>query len=272
MAVAFSNWIMVYPQFINPNPAVVANLQFRRALMHATDRQQIAEVVQLGLTPVAHTILDPNQPEYRDIEAAAIRYEYDPRRAAQLIEGLGYTRAPDGWYEPSTNRRLFVELRTSLGDDTQEKSLYSTADYWERSGVGVEVHLIPPQRSRDREYRTTFPGFGLKRTRSDIGGIERLHSSNTPLPENSYMAAGNDPRYINPAFDSIIERLFVTVPKKERLELIAQATLHIAENLNVMGLFYNADPILVSDRIANFNVPRGVRSTVTWNAHEWDIQ
>ena len=77
---------------------------------------------------------------------------------------------------------------------------------------------------------------------------------------------------INPTFDSIIERLFVTVPKKERLELIAQATLHIAENLNVMGLFYNADPILISDRLLHVNVPRGPRSTVTWNAHEWAVQ
>src|SRR5439155_23938047 len=38
MLVSTSNWLALYPQFVNPSPAVVANVQFRRALLHATNR------------------------------------------------------------------------------------------------------------------------------------------------------------------------------------------------------------------------------------------
>ena len=38
------------------------------------------------------------------------------------------------------------------------------------------------------------------------------------------------------------------------------------------GRVGNADPILASNRLANVNVPHGPRSTVTWNAHEWDVR
>ena len=40
------NWIPIYPQLLDPAPAVVANAQFRRALTHAMDRQQMADDIQ----------------------------------------------------------------------------------------------------------------------------------------------------------------------------------------------------------------------------------
>src|SRR5207237_6383482 len=72
--VAFTSWIVIYPQFLNPTPSIVTNLQFRRALMHAVDRQQMAESLQGGLVSVAHTFLHPNEPEYRDVEPSIVRY------------------------------------------------------------------------------------------------------------------------------------------------------------------------------------------------------
>src|SRR5207253_578378 len=62
-----SSWIVVFPQFINPNPPVIADVRFRRALTYALDRQQMTETLQAGLTPVAHSFLAPDEPEYRDV-------------------------------------------------------------------------------------------------------------------------------------------------------------------------------------------------------------
>ena len=45
--------------------------------------------LQAGLVPVAHTFLDPTEPEYKSIESDIVRYEYDPRQAAQMFEALG---------------------------------------------------------------------------------------------------------------------------------------------------------------------------------------
>lgn len=272
LEVAYNNWIVIFPQFIAPNPPVVVDQRFRKALMHAVDRQEQVESLQFGLSSVAHSFLNPNQPDYRDIEARVVRYEHDPRKAAQTIEGLGYARGPDGIFRDGAGQKLAVQLRTSQGDDLQEKAMFSTADYWQRVGVEIERHLVPPQRARDREYRTTFPGFDLKRNPNDVRGLKSLHSSNTPLPENNYLASGNNARYVNPDFDTFIDRYFTTISKQERTQILGQAIYHISDRLNLMGLFYNTEPILMSNRLANIHAGAGARSSVTWNAHEWEIR
>ena len=58
-------------------------------MAHATDRQGLMESLEGGLTAVAHVYLSPTEPEYKDVEDAVVRYEYDPRRAAQMLEELG---------------------------------------------------------------------------------------------------------------------------------------------------------------------------------------
>jgi ABC-type transport system substrate-binding protein len=52
-------WFRLDPQFIDPNPTVITDLRFRRALLHAIDRQEMADSLQMGLSPVAHTFMAP---------------------------------------------------------------------------------------------------------------------------------------------------------------------------------------------------------------------
>jgi len=271
LEVAPSNMIMVYPQFIDPSPIVVADLRFRRALMHGLDRQQMADALQAGLSTVAHSWLTPNQPQYRDIEAGVVRYEYDARRAAQIIEELGYARGLEGGFRDGSGQRMSVEIRTSAGDDLQEKAMFATADNWQRLGVGVDTSITPPQRSRDLEYRSTFPGFDLKSPPNDVRGLRRLHSSQTPLPETNY-GGGNSSRYINAEFDALLDRLAMTIPIQERTRVLGQIIHHISDRLNVMGLFYDTQPVLIAHRLQNVNTARGPGASLTWNAHLWDVR
>ncbi len=116
-----TSWVALYPQLLNATPAVLENVQFRRALLHALHRQEMSDTIQAGLAPVAHAVIPPNTAEYREIEPNVVNYDFDPRRAAQLIENLGYTRGPDGIERDVTGQRLSMELRTRQGDDLQER-------------------------------------------------------------------------------------------------------------------------------------------------------
>ncbi|MBM2812394.1 MAG: hypothetical protein HW416_3153 [Chloroflexi bacterium] len=267
-----TNWIVVFPQFISPKPPIVTNLEFRRALMYAIDRQAQVDTLQYGLSSPAQSFLYPDQADYRDIEARVMRYPYDPGRAVRSIEGLGYQKGADGSFRDAAGQKLSVELRTSQGDDLQEKAMFSTADYWEQLGVGVEQHFVVPQRARDREYRATFPGFDVKRNPNDLRGLRGLHSSLTALPENNFLANGNNSRYVSPEFDALIDGVFSTIPKAERTEILGRAIAHIAEHLNLMGLFYNIDPMLIPNRLTNVMPATGSRSSASWNAYQWDLK
>ena len=93
----------------------------------------------------------------------------------------------------------------------------------------------------------------------------RLHSSEAALPENQFRRS-NRVRYMNPDLDSLIDRYLVTIPWPERMEVGQQIVHHISDQLPIMGLLYNTEPMLISNRVLNVEARLGTR-----NAHTWDL-
>jgi peptide/nickel transport system substrate-binding protein len=260
---ARATWVTMYPQFLNPTPAAVADARFRRALLQAIDRQDIVDTMQAGVGGVAHHYIGPDWAQFRDVEPSIVRYEYDPRRAAQLLEGIGFTKGTDGAYRDAAGQRFSVEIRTT-GVDINSKSSFAVADYWQRFGVPTEVAIVPPQRTNEREYRATFPAFELIRPGTTVSSFDALRSREVPLPETNW-AGSNRSRYRNADLDGLIDRFFVTIPVRERTQILAQIVHHMTDQLVQMGIVYDPPLRLVANRL------RGVPAGVPWNSYEWDI-
>jgi ABC-type transport system substrate-binding protein len=263
----------VSPQFLDPRPAIVADLHFRQALMHATNRQEMADTFAGGRAAVADTLVLPQAAEFDGISGRIVRYGYDPTRAAEMIATLGYARGADGRLRDDTGQRLGVEVRTTIGLPIQASVMYALADYWKRVGIDVDTVPISVQQMRDREYRATFPSFEmvsatLSLTAKDVG---RWHSSKAPVPENRFQITGNDPRYQNREFDSLIDRYIRAVPRDERLQALGDLVHHQTEQLSNMGLFYTVNPSLNPHRVRNVTA-RFSLTNEAWNAHEWVIE
>jgi peptide/nickel transport system substrate-binding protein len=269
MEVRLYNWLVLYPQFLNPSPTVVANVEFRRALMYATDRQQMVDTLEGGLSSVAHSFLSPGQAEYRDIEARAIRYEYDPRKAAEMLTALGFTKGADGMFRDAAGQRLVLEERTTGDNDIHRTTQTALADYWQRAGVGVDQVIVPIQRQRDREYRANYPAFDMLKNPNDIRALPRLHSSEARLPENSYVGS-NYARYMVPEFDGLLDRYFVTIPRQARLQALGDLVHYISDQLNVMGLFYDTEPLMIGNHLRNVAPNPNPRSSPVWDIYNWE--
>jgi peptide/nickel transport system substrate-binding protein len=262
----FRNWVVLSPQFLNPSPAVVQNLGFRQAIMYGTDRQALIDSMQEGIGEIGHVFVRPSAPEYAEVVNSVVRYEYDPRRAAQLIEGLGYSKGSDGMYRDPGGERLALELRSN-GETITEKTIIPTADMWNRLGLTTEPLLVPPQRMADREYVATFPGFRMMRQPNDANMVSRLRSDLTPLPENRFVGS-NYSRYTSPELDGLIDRYLSTVPYGERMDVLRQIMRHMSENLNQMGLFHDAEFVFLSNRLQNV----GVLQTQIWDVQKWEAK
>src|SRR5204862_1216979 len=113
---------MMYPQLRAPTPPALADPQFRRALIQAIDRRQLAETLTAGLAPVADSIIAQTAPEYRAVETSIVRYSYDPNRASQILDGMGLSRDPEGMYRDGSGQRLSVEVRTTTNDANQKSA------------------------------------------------------------------------------------------------------------------------------------------------------
>lgn len=269
-----SSWVVIMPQFINANPSVVGDVEFRRALMHATDRQQLVDSLQGGLSYVAHAYLNPSDAERKEVERDIVRYDYDPRRAAVLIEEVGFARGPDGIFREGSGQRLAMEVRQA-GVEISRKSMLAVAGYWQRLGIETEPVVIPPQRAQDREYRSTFPGYEVVQQPNDQDVLgEFLHSSQAPRPENNFRASSsrNRARYTNPEYDALLDRFLATIARPERVQVLAQITHHLTDRALVTGLVYSGEPLMIGKRLRNVAAVKASNATPVWNAHEWEIR
>jgi peptide/nickel transport system substrate-binding protein len=262
------SWFGIAPQFIDPAPSIIGNLTFRRALMHALDRQEMADTIMYGLVPVAHVFMNPAHADYPTVEPRISKYEYDFRRTADILRGLGYTVGADGIYRGADGATLEIELRTMTGD-VVGKAGEVVADQWRKTGVRVQTTVVTAQRTRDREWRALRPGFETMRRGTGLENLSSYHSREIQLPETRFLGA-NIPRYGNPEFDGLLDQYFATIPKAERAEVLGQIMRHMSEQLNIMTLFYDTEPALISRKLVNVTA-RPVGSTQGWNVHLWDV-
>ena len=152
--------IALYPN-LNTNDAgwrkLFRDVRFRRALSLAIDREEMNQIVYIGLAkPSNNTIMERSplfMPEYANKWA-----QYDPKLANKLLDEAGLTKRnaqglrllPDG--RPAT---LVVENLSEETEDTD--ALQLVADYWAKIGIRM---LVKPQTLESFRQRT-FSGDAL---------------------------------------------------------------------------------------------------------------
>jgi len=71
---------VAYPQFMDPTPAVLTDLRFRRALQHALNRNDLNDLATRGYAPISGFIVPPGAPEFAAIKPGIVDYPFDVGR------------------------------------------------------------------------------------------------------------------------------------------------------------------------------------------------
>src|SRR5439155_16429290 len=124
----------LWPQLLNPDPQVIADVNFRRALRSALDLREMANVLTVGLGNPVDSFVHSTDPEFAAVQDVMVRYPFDPARATETITSLGYARGADGLLRDRAGATIQVEIRT-LSADLNQKTTLSVVDYWRRAGV-----------------------------------------------------------------------------------------------------------------------------------------
>jgi peptide/nickel transport system substrate-binding protein len=267
---ALRSLLKIYPQFVDPAEPLILNPQFRRALLHAIDRQEMADSIQFGVVPVAESFVSPRSPHYAALDPSIVRHPYDLRRSVTLIEGLGYRRGADGAFVDAAGRKLSVAMQVTRAQEIQIKTAFAVEDYWRQIGVGTEVDVVPVQLAQDAQYRANFPGFSVQRQPGDEEAIPKLHSSEARLASRGYRGS-NNARYVDPDMDLLVERFQSTVPLRERIQTIGQIVRRVTDEVIWMTTVFDSEPALISNRLVNVGAKEN-GAAQTWNAHEWSTK
>lgn len=254
----------------DPRKAWLQSGGFRKAISYAVNRQAIVDQVFLGAAvPVFGPVTPGNQAWYA---AAGPRYEYDPSRAATLLQGLGLEdRNGDGIREDSTGRPVRFSVLTQQQDTIRMRTLAVVQEQLRRVGitmdiVGVDRGMIIRRWSAG-DYDAIY--FGVEATSYDpadnqdfwlSSGSFHLWNAGQPRPATEWERR----------IDDLIQQQARTADSVERRRLFGEAQRILADEQPVICFAAPRLVSVLSTRVANAT-PAPLRPMVLWNAESLAI-
>lgn len=222
----------------NLKAPVVNNLKIRQAIAYAIDRQKIVSELLSGQAKVAHSILPEESWAYN----ADIRYSYDPERARQLLKEADYKGET---------------IKLSIVSGSAAVSQYAQVIQQNLKEVGINVEIEPLESSTLLDYLRL--GKFQMNTSIWVGGNQDpiflrdlFHSAESP--DKNPNGGRNRSRYANPEFDRIITEAIESSDKERAKELYGKAQQIVARDLPLFPLWYPANMVVASNRVANVKI------------------
>ena len=114
--------------------------KFRKAMEHLIDRERIIEEIYNTLAIKSGTPVVPTNEAFYNPEIEDIRREYNPERAAELLDELGYVdENGDGYRQLDDGSQLEFDLTANVGADDHSDIAGLIQNSLE--DVGIQVHL-----------------------------------------------------------------------------------------------------------------------------------
>jgi peptide/nickel transport system substrate-binding protein len=103
--------------YVNTAKFPFNQLAVRQAVSDTIDRNQLYKVAESGYEPPASPtgLVLPNDKDYVSPEYAGLSFTVDTARAAQRLEGAGFTKGPDGIYADKSGKKLSFTLNVVTG-------------------------------------------------------------------------------------------------------------------------------------------------------------
>lgn len=235
-----------FPLFFNlSRGGALADLRFRRACLHAIDRNDMVQRLLTGNGEVGSQGFLPPSHEYYNPEVR--EYPFDPTEAERLLDEAGYRRIGPGGVRAnpdSTPLRYVLYVPDVIPIALAEL----TSANLRAVGVEVDMQIIDLIRLFGTKSAgtydmliTSYPGpTGI----GPDGDPEILRGVYHSLPANTEPTAvtGNTfhkaTGYSNPEVDRLIEAQIAAYDVEERKRMVGQIQELVAEDLPVAMLYY----------------------------------
>jgi len=247
----------------------VSDVRVREAIMHATDRQGLVDVLSSGLGAPADAFLAPVEPAFPEVDRAIRKYAYDPNRALVLLADAGWHAGPAGG--PVTNaagQSLDLDLSsTSGGGGEQEAAIITNS--WKAAGINAAISIIPAVRQRDNELRARFPAVSATaRTLSPENFV--FTSKHVPTPEARWQGA-NRGSFSDSEVDRLQNVVLTSFDERARHEATIELHKRMSEVLGIGNLYYSAEVLIARSRVKGPIGEYGGQSGMSWNIFEWEV-
>lgn len=230
------------------------DVKLRQALAHATDKQQIIDVIELGLALPGVSLVMPGHGEaFRE---DLLPYAYDVAKANQMLDEAGYIDSNgDGIREMPGDAATPLEFRFVYPSDqyaaTGPRFAELLTGMWQQVGIKLNVQAL----EADAVTSICCPAFDFDVLLWGWGAGPDPASLLYVLTTDEIPTGISETGYSNPEYDQLFDEQIKTVDKAKRLELLSQLQEIAMRDLPYITLYY-AQPVSAyrSDRFQGFPV------------------
>ncbi|WAH37179.1 ABC transporter substrate-binding protein [Alicyclobacillus dauci] len=221
------------------------NVKFRQALEYGINRQELSTKGENGYdTPADPTGLRlPGQDKYLDKSLAAqYPYEYDPQKAAQLLQSMGLKKNSSGQYVGPDGKPIEFTIIVPTGWNDWITDCNLIKD--ELGKIGITVDVQTPSFTtwmtniQSGQYGMTFTtGLNLY----DPWFYYNLYLNSANAGGNGKKAHGNYENWNDPATDKLLAEYKATTDDAKKTQIIQQLEKTMLTQVPLIPLFYNAN-------------------------------
>ena len=236
----------------------------RQALVYALDREQLSSTLFGGQQPVAHS----SEPDDND-DPGVIRYAYDPKKAAALLDEAGFVVGADG-VRRKDGVALKFSLNSTAGDRLREQVEQLLVMWWKAVGVEVTIQNQPAKLLfGDTIRRRKFDSMVMFTWTKEPNKIDETYwrCDQKPVEENAFQGR-NYPGFCDPAVDALLDEAQRTVDGEARRRIHRQIARRISEEVPMIPLYDRVDVSVTPKGFVGWR-PTGLLQSVAHNAQEW---
>jgi peptide/nickel transport system substrate-binding protein len=225
---------------------VFKDKRVRQAFNYAVDRESLIRYVLQGQAngPASHGLVPPSMPNYPHQQIKG--YTYDLARARALMAEAGF---PEGKGFPR------IDLQLNAGGGRNQLVAEAVQNMLSKN-LGIQVGLQPlewPQHL-DRLEAGLAPLFRLGWI-ADYPDAESFLNLfyGAIVPPIGTKSPVNSTRYVNPQFDTLLNRAMLVLDDAQRIALYAQAEQIAIDDAPVLLLFHDMDYRLVQPYVKGYS-------------------
>jgi peptide/nickel transport system substrate-binding protein len=253
-----------YREVPNWQPALT-DPQIRQALIHAVDRQALADVMTQGLGRAADAWVLPLDPLFAETDRTIVKYPYDPQRALSLLAAAGWRPQSGGSLTNAAGHLLNVELNTG---STEPELATIIVDNWKAVGIHASVAILPIAQQRDPLARANFPAIRMGERSISMESFSLLSSL---IPTPPLFNQANFGSFSDSEVDRLHTLAMTSFDERVQRQSTVAMNRRLAELAAYGPLYYNAEVLLARSRLQGVQGEAPLQTGVTWNIFEWQV-
>jgi peptide/nickel transport system substrate-binding protein len=210
--------------------------QFRQAIAYAVDRGKILEIAAMGYGELSSMGFHPARSPH--VAPDLPTYPYNPDKAKELIQGLGFTMGPDGiWRYPDSGKKLSLKVQARAGEETLVGSL--VVEMLKAIGIDATLETLASPVYASNFDVGNFELGVIKTGQPDIVDFLMMKfywPTVVPLGETIHYRGWI--RWADPHFGDLLEKYRAASDPEEAQKLSYEMQRIIAEDLPFIGLYY----------------------------------